>query len=493
MTVPVETEAEIRRLFHAEHWPVGTIAAQMGVHVDVVRRVLGLLDRVRAAPRPRARRVDPYADFIVETLTRYPRLRATRLWDMVKARGYSGSVRTLRDYVMDVRPRPRHEAYLRTDPLVGEQAQIDWAYAGDVPVPGGRRPLWLFVLVLAWSRALWGEFVLDLSVHSLLRSLARAATHMGGTSRQWLFDNPKTVVIERHGDAVRFHPLLVELAGRLHVQLRVCPPRKPNQKGRVERAIRYLRERFLAGRSIVGVDEGNRALGAFRDEIALVRPHPTQPGRTVGECFAEERATLLPLPDPMPPTELVMSASADKTAFVRFDRNVYSVPPAHARQTLTLVADDRVVRLLDGSSVVARHVRCWGRRQIVELSEHRAEILARKRGARESKGRDRLRAAIPDIDAIFARWVDAGRNVGNMTARTLKLLDLYGDALVADAVAHVLARGVSDPGALAQVCEQRRRAALRPVPLDVSLGDHVPDRDVIPHDLETYDAQRRRP
>jgi hypothetical protein len=178
---------------------------------------------------------------------------------------------------------------------------------------------------------------------------------------------------------------------------------------------------------------------------------------------------------------------------VRFDRNVYSVPPAHARQTLTLVADDRLVRLLDGSTLVARHVRCWGRRQVVELAEHRVEILARKRGAREAKGRDRLRAAVPDIDAIFARWVEAGRNVGNLTARTLKLLDLYGDALVADAVVEVLARGVSDPGALAQVCEQRRRAAQRPVPLDVDLGDHVPDRDVIPHDLETYDAKRRRP
>jgi transposase len=493
MTATAETEAEIRRLFHAEHWRVGTIASQLAVHEDVVRRVLGLLDRVRRAPRPRPRLVDPYADFIAETLSRYPRLRSTRLGDMVKARGYGGSVRTLRNYVAEVRPRPRHEVYLRTDPLVGEQAQVDWAYAGDVQVPGGRRPLWLFVMVLAWSRALWGEFVLDLSVHSLLRSLARAATHFGGCCRQWLFDNPKTVVLERHGDAVRFHPLLLELSGRFHVQLRVCAPRKANQKGRVERAIRYLRDRFLAGRQIIGVEQGNRALDAFRDDIAAQRPHPTQPGRTVRQCFLEERTKLLPLPDPLPSTDLVTSTGADKTAFVRFDRNLYSVPAAYAEQTLTLVADDRILRFLDGTNAVGRHVRCWGRRQIIELPEHREEILARKRGAREAKGRDRLRAVVPDIDALFARWVEAGRNLGSMTARTLKLLDLYGDALVAEAVTEVLGRGVSDPGAVAQVCEQRRRAASRPVPLDVPLGDHVPDRDVIPHDLETYDAKRRRP
>lgn len=492
MTVTAETEAEIRRLFHAEHWKVGTIASQLVVHEDVVRRVLGLLDRARPSPCPRARLVDPYVDFIGETLARYPRLRATRLWDMVKARGYSGSVRTLREHVAGVRPRPRHEVFLRTDPLVGEQAQVDWAYVGDVQVLGGRRPLWLFVMVLAWSRAFWGEFVIDLTVHSLLRSLSRAATHFGGSCRQWLFDNPKTVVLERHGDAVRFHPLLLELSGHFHVQLRVCAPRKANQKGRVERAIRYLRDRFLAGRQITGVENGNRALDAFRDDIAAPRPHPTQHGRTVGECFVEERDKLLPLPDPLPPTDLVASADADKTAFIRFDRNAYSVPSVYAQRTLTLAADDRVLRLLDGSTVVARHVRCWGRRQIIELPQHREEILAQKRGARENKGRDRLRAGVPDIDALFARWVEAGRNVGSMTARTLKLLDLYGQVLLADAVTEVLARGISDPGAVAQVCEQRRRAASRPVPLDIAIGDHVPERDVIPHDLETYDAKRRR-
>lgn len=492
MTVPVETEAEIRRLFHAEHWPVGTIASQLNVHEDAVRRVLGLLDRVRAAPRPRARLVDPYATVIAETLARYPRLRATRLCDMIKARGYTGSTRTLRTYVAQVRPRPQHEAYLRTDPLIAEQAQVDWAYVGEVKVPGGVRPLWLFVMVLAWSRSLWGEFVLDLGVHSLLRSLVRASSYFGGTCRQWLFDNPKTVVLERAGDAVRFHPMLLELAGHFHVQLRVCAPRKANQKGRVERAIRFLRDRFLAGRSVLGVEQGNRVLAEFREDIADARPHPTLHGRTVRDCFVDEQKRLLPLPHVLPATDQVISVGVDKTASVRFDRNLYSVPPKHVQRTLTLAADDRILRFIDGDVLVARHVRCWGRRQTIELREHRDQILAQKRGAKETKGRDRLRAAVPDIDALYASWVDDGRNIGSMTARTLKLLDLYGDDLLAGAVIEILARGVSDPGAIAQVCEQRRRAALRPVPIDVPLGDHILDRDVIPHDLETYDAKRRR-
>lgn len=491
MTVGAGVEAEIRRLHHAEHWPVGTISTQLGLHADVVRRVLGLLEPRRVtAPRPRL--VDPYAGFIDETLASYPRLRATRLYDMVRARGYPGSVRTLREHVARVRPAPRREAFLRIEPLIGEQAQVDWAHVGKVAVPGGERAIWAFVMVLSWSRAMWAELVFDTTVHSLLRSLTRASVFFGGATRQWLFDNPKIIVLERHGDAVRFHPLLLDLAGRFHVQLRLCAVRKANQKGRVERAIRFLRDRFFAGRTITGIAQGNRELTTFLAEIGNARPHPILRDRTVASCLAEERGRLLALPEPLPSTDLVTPASIDKTAFARFDTNLYSVPPEYSQRTLTLVADDAAVRLLDGATEVARHARSWGRRQTVELREHRDELIRQRVGASEQKGQDRLRAALPAIDGLFARWVDAGRNVGSLTARTLKLLDIYGPDLLAEAVTEVLASGAHDPGALAHVCEQHRRARNLPVPVAVELGAHVPDREVIPHDLESYDAHGRR-
>jgi transposase len=175
-----------RRLFFAEHWKVGTIARQLDVHHDVVRRVLGLLPPPEASA-PRALRLDPYREFIAAQLKDYPRLRATRLFDMIQARGYRGSVRTLRRWIARVRPAPAGEVFLRLQTLPGEQAQIDWAHVGKVPVAGGLRSLWLFVMVLSWSRAMWAEFVFDTTVHSLLRSLARAAAFFRGATRQWLF------------------------------------------------------------------------------------------------------------------------------------------------------------------------------------------------------------------------------------------------------------------------------------------------------------------
>lgn len=484
MTIDRSTEVEIRRLYFAEHWKRGTIAAQLGVHSDVVARVIGPLGpEPKRAPRPTV--LDPYRGFVLETLERYPRLTCTRIYDMIVERGYTGSLRTLRRFVVVHRPRPTREVYVRIETLPGEQSQIDWAHVGHIRVKGGTRPLYCFVLLLRHSRAMWAELVLEQTTASLIRSLVRAAEYFGGATHQWLFDNPKSIVAAREGSAIRFAPDLVELAGALHVSLRACRVRKPTDKGGVERGIRYLKTRFFPARVISSLDAGNAALVHFLENVAMKRAHPVQRQRTVEDVLAEEKTRLLPLPPSSIPTELVTSAPADKTALVTFDTNRYSVPPEAANRTLTLVASDVEVRLLDRDRVVATHARSWSKNITVEDPAHRKAILAHKPGARDGKGRDRLRAEIPRADELLRLWLEDGRNVGSLVARTLKLLDLYGAKVVAAAVDDLLAKGSHDFGALAILCEQRRTKPRRVLP--VQLGAHVVDRDVIPHDLGGYD------
>jgi transposase len=488
VTIPDAREAEVRRLYYAEHWKVGTIASELGVHHDAVERVLGLREKRARARAPQESLLDPYKTLIQQHLERHPRLRATRLFDMIEDRGYQGSERAVRRYVATVRPKPPKEAFLSLDTLPGEQAQVDWGHVGSIPVAGGKRTLWVFVMVLAYSRAIWAELVLDLSVHSLLRSLSRAVAFFEGAPRTFLFDNAKTIVLERHGAAVRFHPLLLSLCGALCVSPRLCTVRKPQQKGGVERAVRYLKERFFAARRISSLARGNEELITFLTTKAMSRAHPRLPRRTVASVYSDEKRSLLKLPSPLPPIDQILPVAVDKTAFVRFDTNRYSVPPdAVTTGTLTLVADDVRLRLVDKDVEVARHDRVWGRNQRIEKTEHRAALIATKRGAADGKGRDRLRAEIPEIDTLLARWIDDGRNVGSLTARTLSLLDLYGPLVVAAAVTDVLARGVADVGALALACERLRKDRGQPVPIALSLADHVQDRDVLPHDLGGYD------
>jgi transposase len=162
MTVDLAVEAEIRRLHYAEHWKKGTIVAQLGVHSDVVDRVIQ-----RPGPRPKLaialvpKVLEPYAGFIDETLKTYPKLVGTRVFDMLLERGYRGALRTLRRYLRRVRPMPKHEVFLRLNALVGEQAQVDWGHVGRLVINGRERGLWVFVMVLAYSRAIFAELVLD--------------------------------------------------------------------------------------------------------------------------------------------------------------------------------------------------------------------------------------------------------------------------------------------------------------------------------------------
>jgi hypothetical protein len=205
--------------------------------------------------------------------------------------------------------------------------------------------------------------------------------------------------------------------------------------------------------------------------------------------FEEEQPRLLKLPNPMPNVDLTTPVTVDKTAFIRFNTNRYSVPPQYVRKTVSLVANDQHVRLFNGADPIAVHLRNWGRHQIIELPEHRKTILETKHRGTAPKGQDRLRVEVPNIEPLFERWFESGHNIGGMTIKTLHLLDLYGSAILTDAVGEMDKRGTYDPGALAIVCDQiRRRNTATPAPIPLALGKHVVERDVRQHDLGGYDG-----
>ncbi len=226
--IPKDTEAEIVRLYHGEKWPVGTIASQLGVHHTTVQRVLGKLGVEPKVVAPRPSMADPFVPFIVEQLEKYPRLRASRLFEMVKARGYPGGSDHFRRVVGRHRPRKAAEAFQRLRTLPGEQAQVDWASFGKIRVGNAMRALSCFVMVLAYSRAIFARFVLDMTMESFLRCHRAAFESFGGTPRRLLYDNLKTAVLERIGSIVRFHPRLLELAGHYHFEPVPCAVARGN-------------------------------------------------------------------------------------------------------------------------------------------------------------------------------------------------------------------------------------------------------------------------
>jgi len=485
-----EQHAEIRRLYYAEHWTVGTIVTQLDIHHETVAAALNRVSVLTRGGRGRSTGLDPYLPFLRDTLAQYPRLRATRLHEMVRLRGYPGSAAQVRRAVRVLRPAPAREAYLRLTTLPGEIAQVDWGSFGTIRIGRGTRPLSAFVLVLGYSRAIHAVFTLDQTLESFLRGHVEAVDAMGGCARTLVYDNLKSAVLDRHGSAVHFHPRLLELAGHYHFAPRPCAPARANEKGKVERQIQYLRHAFFAARPFRDLDDLRAQFVQWRDTVAHQRRHPDQRDQTVAQVFAEEQRVLLPPPAHPFETILVRPVRSGKQPYVSFDRNRYSVPHTLVRRPVTLLADPTTVRIVDGPTEVARHVRSYDTGVVVEDAAHVAALVAAKHAARPVTTRERLRQAVPGLDRLFDQWARHGDAGIAQLRRLLDLLDDYGAAALAAAVDVALTREAPSAGTIAHLLEQQRRQrGLRPaVPLVLPNHPGVQDLTVQPHALETYDA-----
>jgi len=120
LVISADLSASILRLYRAERWRVGTIACQLHVHRDTVKRVLAQAGEAAPVSPLRPSRVDPYRPFILQTLEKFPTLSAARLFVMVYERGYRGSPEHFRHVIATLRPRRAAEAYLRLRTLPGE-------------------------------------------------------------------------------------------------------------------------------------------------------------------------------------------------------------------------------------------------------------------------------------------------------------------------------------------------------------------------------------
>lgn len=486
--VAAELEAEILRLRAAEQWPIGTIATQLGVHHGVVRRVLEQAGLPKPTVSPRPSMVDPYLPFIRATFERYPKLTASRLYQMVKARGYAGSEAHFRSRVRKLRPRPPAEAYARLSTLPGEQAQVDWAHFGTVCVGRATRRLLGFVMTLSHSRKIFLRFFFDARMASFLRGHVEAFEAFGGVPRELLYDNLKSAVAERIGDAIRFNPTLLEFAGHYRFGPRAAAPYRGNEKGRVERSIRYIRESFFAARDWVDLAQLNAEAQQWSEQVADARPWPDDRDKSVAEVFAEERETLLSLPGDRFPAEERVEVKVGKTPYLRFDKNDYSVPHTLVRRELTVLASVERVRVLDGLSVVANHERSFDKGRRIEEPAHVEALIAEKRRARRQRGMGRLHEAAPASDTLLRRASERGLNLGNVTAQLLALLDEYGAVELEAALVEINAREVVHVPAVRQLLEQRRHAAGQPPTMPVELPDPALRELVVrPHDLSTYD------
>ena len=414
---------------------------------------------------------------------------------MARERGYRGSQSHFRRLVARERPRPVAEAYLRLKTLPGEQAQVDWAHFGRVRIGRAERRLMGFVMVLSYSRRVFLRFYLDAGMSNFLRGHVAAFEAWQGVPRELWYDNLKSVVAERHGDAIRFNAQLLAFAGHYLFLPRPVAVARANEKGRVERAIRYVRDSFFAARAWRDIDDLNAQAEEWCDGIAADRPWPEDRSIDVRQAFERERGALIALPgDPFPAHDR-LEVVIGKTPYARFDLNDYSVPHTHVGRTLVVVATLDEVRILDGAKVIAAHPRSFDKDDCVEIPGHIADLARHKRHARRLRGQDRLFHAAPASERLLADAATRGDNLGTIVAALLRLLDAYGAAELEAAIGEALERGVPHPNAVRLSLTRRREQRNQPPPVPVDLPSEAKARDITvrDHDLGGYDGLAEDP
>ena len=269
----------------------------------------------------------------------------------------------MRDRVRELRPARSagYEARFETPP--GEQAQVDFArfeveFADE---PGVKRIVWLFSMVLGYSRLIWARFVLHQDLQSVLRCHIAAFEAIGGAPRTILYDRMKTAVIGEDADGlVIYNRALVDLARHYGFQPRACRPYRAKTKGKVERPFRYIREDFFLGGAFRNLDDLNDQLRHWLDTVANPRVHATT-NRVVNEAFAEEKASLKALPTVPYRAVLRLERRASHEGMVSVGGNLYSVPDTTRRRIFEVhvLADE--VRIFEDGALVATHAPLEGR------------------------------------------------------------------------------------------------------------------------------------
>ncbi|HCC33085.1 MAG TPA: IS21 family transposase, partial [Clostridiales bacterium] len=282
---------------------------------------------------------------------------ANRLYHELKAQGYAGGKTILKDYLRPNRPPRLPRVVVRFEPAPAEQAQVDWGEFSYMDTTGRRRRVHGFVMVLSYSRAMYVEFVEQQDLSTLLRCHLNAFAALGGVPRTILYDNMKTVVLRREGSRVEYHPRLLDFALLAGYHPRACRPYRAQTKGRVERAIGYLRQHFWPAARFTNLTDLNQAVSAWVAGVAHQRVHGTT-GRKPAEMLAEERQHLPPLrPQGIFAPLLCEERPVGRDGFVAYGGSRYAVPWQYSGRYVAVHATQTTVEIREGEHCLARHPR----------------------------------------------------------------------------------------------------------------------------------------
>ncbi len=403
---------------------IRSIARQLQLSRETVAKYLADDTPTRARAR-KTSKLDPYRELIGEMVTGCPDIKAPVALQRIREKGFSGEITIVRDLLRQLRgQRSLRQPFIRFESDPGEQIQIDWGHFASLTYgDSSSRKLYALAVVEGYSRMLYVFFSHSQQQEALHQGLLEAFRYLGGIPKEIVVDNMLTAVTERVGSIIRFNDAFLEFLGNFGIRPHACTIRAPHEKGKVENAIKYIRTNFWPLREITSLDQAQEQVRQWLDTVANVRKHAT-----TGQRPIDRLQGLQPLPDPLPDCRQICGLQVHKDFGVRFDTNVYSVPPWAVGKQVTLKADNQRVSIYLKDKLIACHCRCWQRRQRLELPGHREQV----RKIKKRTLRDRQVMVFLSLGETALQYLDQMTDLRlpikkNITALLL-LGDEYGDA-----------------------------------------------------------------
>ena len=416
----LETWAYLRHLYLVEKLPKKIIARKLNLTPKTVRRALKK-ETFTPPAKVRLSKLDDFKTKIDALQKAYPGISAIRIQEEIKKSGYSGSISILRDYLKMLRPKSRSFLIIQTAP--GEEAQVDWAYAGTLD---NKQKIYCFVMVLSFSGLLYLEFFPSQSLENFMSGHLSAFHFFRGIPKKIRYDNLKSVVLSRFGSAIQFNPRFIDFARHYLFDPSVCSPKSPHEKGRVERAIHYIKGNLLAGRSFGSLTDINQNARLWLDQVANGRIHGTSKKKPIDLFSGQEQSLLIPLPQQDYDTRLLLAVKSTSQSLVTLETNRYSVPHPYASRMLTLKANVQEVFIYDQDQLIARHKRSFQKYQLIKDRKHYQGLLATRPKAHYFKHRDLLLALGTSAQAYLKALTQTELNLPHQLKKIVTLIDLFG-------------------------------------------------------------------
>lgn len=376
--------------------------------------------------------LEQYRSIVGEWYTTYPTLQISQVWERLKARGIKTSYTSVKRLTRPFR-RKAVKSYFPLSFSPGEEAQVDW-FVVTHPILGTMSG---FALILSFSRFLYARIFPRLSFEFFIEGHLSAFSVLGGITRALRYDNLKSVVIRR--EPRTYNAAFLEFAHHYGFEIRLCNVRAGNEKGRVERAIRTIRETFLnTANHHQTLRALNTALSAWLDEKNRTVHRTT--GKPPLVLKAEERLRAIPQ-NPYLNRSVYPPKHSTKTGLIHFDTNQYSIPEHLTRDPLIIHAyTDRIEIYDEAGKRVATHPRSFERNRTFMNPLHRTFT----RIAVKTKT-DRIYSVIKNLDPAVEEFLTLCEHAGEEPFRTaygiFRLLTRCPRSVILSAVREALAHG----------------------------------------------------